>query len=63
MLPDQAFATDSRKVVRVQLKKVTLSPTLHLLTPSKMREKFSFDGISGTVPDEADRTKWHVAIA
>jgi hypothetical protein len=62
-LPDQAFATDSIEVVTAQLKKVMLSPTLHLLTPTKMREKFAFDGISRTVPDKADKTKWHVAIA
>lgn len=61
-LPDQAGASDSIEVVKEQLKKVTLSPTLHFLQPGGIKKKFGFVGISTTVPDENDNTKWHVAV-
>ena len=61
-LPDQAAASDSIEVVRAQLKKVTLTPTLHILKPGEMRKKFGFNGITRTAPDKTDHSKWHVAI-
>ena len=60
-LPNQAAASDLIEVVKAQLQKVTLSPTLHILQPGDMKAKFGFEGITRTVPDETDHSKWHVA--
>lgn len=61
-LPEQAAASDAIDVVKAQLQKVTLSPTLHICKPGEMHKKFGAHGMTLTVPDKNDVTKWHVAV-
>ena len=61
-LPSQAAASDDIDHVKAQLQKVTLSPTLHICKPGEMREKFGTDGLTLTIPDKNDLTRWHVAV-